>query len=366
MDIVFSPSGFVDVFNQTLEYAYPTAVLQGELSNFKVAKNRWVYFDLKDDSATLRCFGTVYMLPGPLEDGMLVQIVCSPRLHPLYNFSLNVSSITPVGEGALAKQAELLYKKLEAEGLFALERKRPIVFAPEHIALVGSPESAAYADFVKIAKARWPFCKIDVYSSLVQGSEAPSQISTAVQAINHASTLYDALVLIRGGGSAEDLSAFNDERVVRALVASRIPTAVAIGHEVNESLAELCADLHASTPSNLAELLLPDVSSEIASYNAQKKFCNQVVGAAINESRATLREYRSTIMHYLETLISSEKQFAVTMQALIDALNPRVILQRGYAVVHHKAAVVRSVQQVETGDRIVVTLFDGSISAEVI
>src|SRR5690554_6110271 len=146
-DIVFSVSDFVGVLNQTLEHAYPNVVIVGELANFKVSKNRWVYFDLKDEYASVRFFGTVYNLPGPLEDGMMLQVRGNPRLHPLYGFSVSVQTIQPVGEGSLKKAAALLQAKLTAEGLFEESRKRPLPYPPARIGLITSGESAAYADF---------------------------------------------------------------------------------------------------------------------------------------------------------------------------------------------------------------------------
>mgnify|MGYP000100099152 CR=1 FL=1 len=147
---VFSVSDFVAVVNQTLEFAYPSVLVQGELANFRVSKNRWVYFDLKDDYSSVKFFGTVYQMPGPLEDGMLVEVRGLPRLHPQYNFSVNVQSIRLVGEGSLKKAAALLKAKLAKEGLFDDERKRPLPYPPGKIGLIASSESAAYRDFIKI------------------------------------------------------------------------------------------------------------------------------------------------------------------------------------------------------------------------
>ena len=166
----FSVSDFVAVLNQTLEFAYPYVEVQGELSNFRVSKNRWVYFDLKDEAASLKCFATVYALPGPLEDGMVVRVVGSPRLHPLYNFSFQVQSIVPVGEGALRRAADLLAAKLEKEGLFDPTRKRALPYPPRRVALITAGDSAAYADFIKITSARWGGLAIDHYSVLVRAN----------------------------------------------------------------------------------------------------------------------------------------------------------------------------------------------------
>src|SRR5665213_1728930 len=175
---------FVALLNQTLDYAYPNIVLTGELANLRVSKNRWVYFDLKDELATVKFFGTVYQLPGPLEDGMLLKVRGNPRLHPLYGFSVNVQSIQPAGEGTIRRAAELLQAKLAAEGLFDEARKRALPYPPARIGLVASRQSAAYADFVKILQARWQGIAIELIDVQVQGEVAPRQIVGAIEQFN--------------------------------------------------------------------------------------------------------------------------------------------------------------------------------------
>ena len=153
--LILGVSDFVTYVNQTLETAYPYVTIEGELANFRVSRNRWVYFDLKDAEASVRFFGTVYALPGPLEDGMVLRVSGNPRLHSQFGFSVNVQTITPVGEGSLRRAADLLAAKLQAEGLFALERKRVLPYPPRRIALLTADKSAAYVDFLKILNARW-------------------------------------------------------------------------------------------------------------------------------------------------------------------------------------------------------------------
>jgi exodeoxyribonuclease VII large subunit len=257
-ELVLTVSDFVAVLNQTLEYAYPSIVVTGELANFRVSKGRWVYFDLKDEHASVKCFATIYQLPGPLEDGMLLNVRATPRLHQLYGFSLNATNIQPAGEGTIRRASELLRAKLTAEGLFDDSRKRVIPYPPARIGLIASGESAAYIDFMKILQARWSGVEIVHADVQVQGEVAPAQIVAAIEQLNGLATPPDVLVITRGGGSAEDLQAFSTEQVTRAVAASRVPTLVAIGHEVDVSLAELAADQRASTPSNAAELLVPD------------------------------------------------------------------------------------------------------------
>src|SRR5881227_1133905 len=142
-EVELSVGEFVALLNQTLEYAYPSVVIVGELANLRISKNRWVYFDLKDDLASVKFFGTVYQLPGPLEDGMLLRVRGQPRLHQLYGFSVNVLSMQPTGEGTIKRAAQLLQAKLTTEGLFDESRKRPLPYPPAHIGLVTSKQSAA-------------------------------------------------------------------------------------------------------------------------------------------------------------------------------------------------------------------------------
>src|SRR4051794_13980518 len=154
-DAPISVSEFVGLLNQTLEYAYPTVLIVGELANLRISKNRWVYFDLKDDYSSVKFFGTMHQLPGPLEDGLMMQVRGLPRLHPQYGFSVNVQFMSPVGEGSLKKAAALLEAKLTAEGLFEQSRKRALPFPPKTIGLITSGESAAYHDFIKILSELW-------------------------------------------------------------------------------------------------------------------------------------------------------------------------------------------------------------------
>src|SRR6266404_7384243 len=183
-DIILSPSDFVSLLNQTLEVAYPSVTIEGELSNFRVSKNRWLYFDLHDEQASVKFFGTVYNLPGPLEDGLKIRVVGSPRMHPRFGFSVNVSSISPVGEGSIKKAAQLLQAKLTAEGLFDSARKRLLPATPETIGLITAGNSAAYADFIKILNERWGGVEVQLADVYVQGAQAPAQIVQAIEYFN--------------------------------------------------------------------------------------------------------------------------------------------------------------------------------------
>ncbi|HJQ08888.1 MAG TPA: exodeoxyribonuclease VII large subunit [Candidatus Saccharimonadales bacterium] len=364
-EIIFTVSEFVAVLDQTLEYAYPSVTITGELVNFRVSKNRWVYFDLKDDEAMVRFFGTVYQLPGPLEDGMTLAVRGVPRLHQKYGFSVNVLGMQPIGEGSIKKAAGLLAAKLTAEGLFDPARKRTLPYPPEHIGLITSMESAAYRDFVKVLQARWGGMRISVVDVQVQGGASSAQLVAAIEQCNQMAAPPDVLVLTRGGGSAEDLQAFSTEQVTRAVAASRIPTLVAIGHEVDVSLAELAADQRASTPSNAAELLVPDRKAVLAGLEAQKDYMKRAADRALALARTSLASNEQILRNAAEQIVLHARQELDLRRRLLAAFDPNAALQRGYALVRKGMRVVRSGRQVTPGDTVQMRLHDATVQTEV-
>jgi exodeoxyribonuclease VII large subunit len=364
--VELSVSQFVALHNQVLEYAMPEVTIVGELANFRVSKNRWVYFDLKDETASVKFFGTVYQLSGPVEDGMLLRVRGTPRLHPLYGFSVTISSLQPAGEGTIRRAADLLQQKLAAEGLFAPERKRPLPYPPEKIGIITSRESAAYADFMKIINARWGGLEITLADVQVQGDAAVPQIVEAIQMFNQLAEPPEVLVITRGGGSAEDLWAFSTEPVTRAVAGSRIPTLVAIGHEVDISLAELAADQRASTPSNAAELLTPDRRHVLTMLHESERSLEQGLQRALRVTRKLAQGYYEQLRQDLEHAVQRNRRRVEQQQQLLKVLDPDHILQRGYAVVRGQdGRVVRSYAQVGARSFVKVQLADGSFSAEV-
>jgi exodeoxyribonuclease VII large subunit len=362
-DLVLSPSDFVALLNQTLEAAYPLAVIEGELSNFRVSKNRWVYFDLQDENASVKFFGTVYNLPGPLEDGLKIQVVGYPRLHPRFGFSVNIQSIAPVGEGSIKKAADLLRAKLEAEGLFDPERKRPLPVAPRTIGLVTAANSAAYSDFIKILNERWGGVEVQFADVYVQGRQAPMQIARAVEYFNELPKLPELLVVTRGGGSAEDLASFNDERVVRAVAASRIPTLVAVGHEIDISLAELAADQRASTPSNAAQLAVPSRSEEIAGLKNLRQTLSASLDQNFQNQYHDVLQDRKYLTSQVNLLLTNIKNEILSLRKLVQVFNPLAALKRGYAIVRRGEQVIYTAGQVKNGDKLMLEFSDGKIQA---
>jgi exodeoxyribonuclease VII large subunit len=334
-----SVSDFVALVNQTLEYALPVVVIEGEVSGFRVSQNKWVRFKLKDERSAVEFFGSVYQLKVPLEDGMRVAVEGRPRLSDRYGFSVSFQSIQPVGEGSIKKSFDLLLAKLTKEGLFDEERKRPLPALPAHIGLISSTQAAGYADFIKILNDRWGGMKVTVAHTLVQGLQAPRQISRALEHFNQASHPPEVIVIVRGGGDADDLAAFNDEGLVRAISASRIPTLVGVGHEIDTTLADLAADKRAATPSNAAQLLVPD-RRELISY------ARTLVGGIIPRLTISLEQLDNDVRSLLERagdrLEEAFERYRLELgglSRLIEQLNPDNVLKRGYAIVHGRAEI---------------------------
>ena len=363
---VLQVSDFIALVNQTLDYAYPFVAVEGEVVEYNVSKGRWVFVTLKDEFATVRCFSTIYALPTPLTVGMKVRMYGAPRVHERYGFSLQVQQVRLVGEGSLQKGFELLRAKLEAEGLFAPDRKRSLSEAPRHVAVITAYDSAAAADFMKIAQARWGGVKIAVYDSYMQGDEAPESVVQAFRAIQNEPILPEVIVLIRGGGSREDLAAFSHEEVVRTVAASRVPTVVAIGHETDESLAELAADMRASTPSNAAELLFPDKKGERKRLGGKRAEMAHLLHAYTARKRQVHNEYKSNLHDYLHDVFERAGQGAKTYRELLVALDPLLPLQRGYAMVQDtEGRQVSSVAAIGLGDVLYIALKNGTVTTEV-
>ncbi len=355
-----SVSEFVAIFNQSLDMMFPAVAITGEIANFRVSKGKWVYFDLKDESSSVKFFGSVYALPGPLENGITVEVLGRPHLHNLYGFSVNYSSIRAVGEGSIRKAQELLLKKLEGEGLFALERKRSLPYPPQRIGLITSAESAAIADFKKIIAVRWPALKIELIDTLVQGAQAPAAIVKAIQTFNMESDPPEMLVIVRGGGSADDLAAFSEESVVRAVAASRLPTLVAIGHESDTSLAELAADRRASTPSNAAELLVPDMMSERLHIEQRTKTLADLLIQHFIAAQDYAQVYRETIESYVKVLFERTQSDLQNERVLLRALDPLLPLQQGYVLVRNDKGVhVKRAAQMKQNGVFTIEFTDG-------
>lgn len=338
----FSVSDLIASVNQTFDYAYPALLVEGEVVGFKVNQGKYVFFDLKDAGGSVGCFMTVWQLRMPVEDGMRVIVQAAPKLTQWGKFSLTIQSIRPIGEGDLRKSFELLRKKLADEGLFAQERKRSLPQTPGYIGVISSTQAAGYADFIKIINDRWGGVRIDVAHTQVQGSDAPDQMIGAIRYFNEQAELPEVLVIIRGGGSADDLAAFNDELLVREIAGSRIPTLVGVGHETDESLADLAADVRAATPSNAAQLVVPDRQEYLAETRYLLSGILPRLSRAIDEVTRDVRQQISTAADaYLMQLDTTYMRFNALREVLSE-LDPRRVMARGYAIVRGVAAVGQS------------------------
>ena len=362
-ELVFGVTDFVNIFNQTMDTAYPEVLIEGEVKNFKISRNKWLYFDLVDEESSLRCFGSVYSLNTPLEDGMMLRVRGQPRLHHLFGFSFNVTSMRPIGEGSLKKAAELLTQKLTKEGLFDLSRKRSLEYPPEKIGLITSSQSAAYADFIKVINARWSGLMIELEDVQVQGEAAPAQIVKAISQFNSTVNPPDVLVIIRGGGSADDLMAFSTEEVTRAVASSRIPTLVAIGHEIDLSLAELAADKRASTPSNAAELLTPDKKDYLAQLALLQDDLSRLYRQYLKKANQALNAQAVLVNQNIKRLINLHQQNLQIQASLVEALNPNNILKRGYSIISDSGGkTIKSSSEVSLNSLLRARLYQGELT----
>ena len=329
----FGVSGFVELINQVLEFSCSAVEIEGEVASFKVNQGKWVFFDLKDEEASVGCFMPVYQLRTPIEDGMKLVVRAQPKVTKWGKFSVTVQSYRPLGEGSLRKSFQLLHAKLEKEGIFAAERKRSLPQIPARIGVISSTQAAGYADFIKIVNERWGGLQIDVAHVQVQGEAAADQIVAAINRFNESQTPPEVLVIIRGGGSADDLNTFNDELLVRAIAASRVPTLVGIGHEVDMTLADLAADVRASTPSNAAQIIVPDRRELLREIKALVDGMAYRTESAIGDLSSEVDNLRQRALLRLDSrtdvLTSEIKQF----QRILAAYSPQLALARGYAIV---------------------------------
>ena len=396
-----TPAEFIATTNQILEADLSGVLIEGEVASFKVNQGKWVFFDLKDEEASVNCFMPVWELRLPLEDGMKVIVKAVPKLTKWGKFSVTVKAVRPVGAGSLKKAYEMLKKKLMKEGLFAPEKKRKL---PENIGKLGvisSTQAAGYADFLKILNARWGGMKVTVAHTQVQGLEAPDQIIRALNYFNEHGEV-EVIAILRGGGSADDLSAFNDEKLVRAIAGSKIPIITGIGHEVDESLADLAADQRASTPSNAAELLTRDrkaeqrelqekirrirkkIEEEILRVESEsvrkvKEISRRVLEPKIMLARKQNQEKveqvsRGILMRYLEPMSQKVQESVQKVKEklgeelkkqeenlrykikILEAMNPEKVLRQGYAILSGK---------ISPGEKVKITTFEKEIKAEI-
>lgn len=366
--------------------------VRGEISNYKLYPSGHHYFTLKDSESAIRCVmfkGSALSLRFRPENGMAVLAVGRISVFPRDGaYQLYCSRLTPDGVGDLHVAFEQLKQKLQAEGLFDQRHKKPIPAYPHRIAIITSSAGAAIHDMLRILGKRYPLSKVTLLPVRVQGVEAPPEIVDALRYVNRWK-LADVIITGRGGGSIEDLWAFNDERVARAIFESEIPVISAVGHEPDVTIADFVADLRAATPSNAAELAAPDqmelktglLTAQAAMNSAMDKRVKlarrQLDGlknARVLQSplqytqdlRMRLDACQQRLLRLGQGVVASKRQQFTGLAAGLDAMSPLKVLSRGYSMAFTKdGAVIKSARDVHAGDRIRVQTADGDIQAEV-
>ena len=366
--------------------------VRGEISNYKVYPSGHHYFTLKDENATLKCVmfrSSAVRLRFRPDNGVKVIALGKISVYPRDGaYQLYCSGMVMDGVGDLYAAFEQLKAKLAAEGLFDSAHKKTIPRYPGTIGIVTSSAGAAIHDMLRILRKRYPLTQVRLLPVRVQGAEAPGEIAAAIRYAN-AHKLADLLIVGRGGGSIEDLWAFNDEMVAHAIYESDIPVISAVGHEPDVTISDFVADLRAATPSNAAELAVPDQDALLQSLDGMSAAMTAALSKQIKNARRHLDilsaspalisptgylEQKRKFLDYLENRLVSgqsrqvdrKKQQFVALTAKLDAMSPLKVLTRGYALVHTQTGeVLRSVKQVAVGDRIRVTLADGNVTAAV-
>lgn len=339
--------------------------VEGEVANYGVSQGKFVFFDLKDEEqeARLSCFMMLFKQTVPLEDGMRVTLRCRPSIHMRSGkFSLTVEHIEPKGEGSLKRAFELLKSKLEKEGLFAPQRKRSLPRYPRRIGVLSSTEAAGYGDFMRIAAQRLGGVEFVVAHCAVQGLTAVDDLCFGLDHLNSHHKL-DLIVVVRGGGSAEDLHAFNTEAVARAIVRSRVPVVVGVGHERDITIADFVADIRAATPSNAAQLVLP-TNEEVQSlvFQLVQQGAKRVV-QAIRDRQNRITVLATGIHDRLGFHLKLLSEQVTRLTKTIDAISPQATLKRGYSLTWSEQGLVTSAKAVKPGTSLRTQLADGSINS---
>ncbi len=361
-----------------------SVVIQGEVTGFRRARNgQLVYFELKDETSRLLCFCLSWELPMDLEDGQEVQVMGIPQLFKTSGgFHIRVQEVQLIGDGALQEAYKKLFEKLEKEGLFDQERKRLLPRFPQRIGLITSEDAAAYTDFTRILNNRWAGVVVRFYPSGVQG---PGAIRQIVKAIEHMNTheQIDVLVLTRGGGSLEDLQVFNSEDVVRAIIGSRVPVIVGVGHERDTTLADYAADVRASTPSHAAERVVPDkrvVHDEIHSavVGMKRAVAQRIeqllsrISYQVKVCERWISSFYSIVTHTEQVLVMKIKLLLTGIGSRIDAierllvsLSPQSVLERGYSISLIDGKRVRNLDASLIGKSMLTRFAKGTINSYV-
>lgn len=366
--------------------------VRGELSNYKIYPSGHHYFTLKDPGGALRCVmfkGSALRLRFRPENGMKVVVTGRVSVFPRDGaYQLYAEEMIPEGAGDLAVAFEQLKARLYAEGIFDPARKKPLPEYPERIAIVTSSAGAAVHDMIRILRRRYPLAKVILLPVRVQGAEAPAEIAGAIRYADRWQ-IGDVIITGRGGGSLEDLWAFNDERVARAISACKIPVISAVGHEPDVTISDFVADVRASTPSHAAETAVPDqmelrrflLSSQQRLTKSQEKrlaaerqrLADFAAKRCLTEPTAFIQDKRMELVHRQQRLgdlsqgqLVRKRQRFAAISAALDAMSPLKVLGRGYAVARDaEGRILKTYRDISVGDTVTVTLGEGGFTSRV-
>ena len=366
--------------------------VRGEISNYKVYPSGHHYFTLKDENASIRCVmfrGNAMRLRFSPQNGMQIIAMGKISVYPRDGaYQLYCSAMAIDGVGDLHEAFEQLKAKLAAKGMFDPQHKKAIPAHPKVVGVVTSSAGAAIHDILRILRKRYPLVKVRLLPVRVQGAEAPDEIASAIAFANRYQ-LADLLIVGRGGGSIEDLWAFNDERVAQAIFDSQIPIISAVGHEPDVTISDYVADLRAATPSNAAELAVPDQDSLRQNLDAafntmlvamrrqlslERKHLQMLASNSVLQNPTQyISQRKQTLTHLTDRLIAAQRNSIakkrhtfISLTAKLDAMSPLKVLTRGYSMTQDAAGkIVRSIDQVATGDTVSISVSDGRITTTV-
>lgn len=367
-------------------------LVSGEISNYKAHYSGHLYMTIKDEAASVKAVmfaGNAAKLRFNPENGMKVLILGTVSLFPRDgSYQLYINTMQPDGYGALSIAFEQLKKKLEKDGLFSSEHKKPIPVFPHRVGVVTSSTGAAIQDIFNVLSRRFPAAEVVVRPSQVQGDGAAEDIARAIKEFNRLNGA-DVLIVGRGGGSIEDLWAFNEEIVARAVFESEIPVISAVGHETDYTICDFVADLRAPTPSAAAELAVPDIhelKGELLAYKQQlaglsKHFFNTERGKLtaieksgvlkdplikLNENRRNIAYLNEKLCDLTYSALENNKHKFSALVGKLEVLNPLGVISRGYALIKKGDSLLKSTNELEIDDEINIKLSDGSVNAKVI
>ena len=365
--------------------------LEGEISNWKQAASGHIYFTLKDPQATIRCViwrtAASQLAYRPQRDGEAILAHGKISIYEAGgNYQFYIDELEPAGQGALHAEFERIKARLSADGLFDEERKQPLPAFPRAIGIVTSPDAAALRDILHVLRRRYPLARVILSPTAVQGDAAPPQIMAALDVLIRQAV--DVIILTRGGGSLEDLWAFNNEALAHTIAACPIPLVTGVGHETDFTIADFVADVRAPTPSAAAEIVSPDRRELEQTLVGQEIALTEAVGYILRQARTDLRHQlwalerlspQSQINNYRQQIdgliqratqilrhrVDLRREQVENLAARLETLNPYSTLRRGYAIVQKNNRVVHQKQQVDQGDEIVIKVSDGEFAAVV-